>query len=90
MTLNGFVCAQKIIFVNVEHDVNSDFMKMDVILKNRTNSSPVADVNAVLFHDLEEPIFVSYKRKIFPAEQRNVVVIFYFYFFLCAIVCGHR
>lgn len=52
--------AQKIIFQNIEHDVNNDVLKMDVMLKNRTNGSPVVDVDAVLFQDLDEPIFVSF------------------------------
>lgn len=51
--------AQKIIFQKIEHDVNKDIIKMDVMLVNRTNGSPVVNVDAVLFHDLAEPIFVS-------------------------------
>lgn len=57
-----FVCAQKIIFQKIEHDVNNDIMKMDVMMKNRTNGSPVVDVDAVLFQDLDEPIYVSFEQ----------------------------
>lgn len=51
--------AQKIIFQKIEHDVNKDILKMDVMMINRTNGSPVVNVDAVLFQDLDEPIFVS-------------------------------
>lgn len=51
--------AQKIIFTRVEHDANKDLLKMDVVLKNRTNGMPVVDVDAVIFQDLDEPLFVS-------------------------------
>lgn len=82
-----FVCAQKIIFQKIEHDVNNDIMKMDVMMKNRTNGSPTVDVDAVLFRNLDEPIFVS---SWWPRTPNIAILsfIWIFTFFFCIFRCG--
>lgn len=44
--------------------MNDDFLKMDVVLKDGPNGSPVVDVEAILFKDLDEPIYVSCAAKL--------------------------
>lgn len=64
--------AQKIIFTKIEHTANNEIIDMNVMVKNRTNGSPVVDVDAVLFHDLTEPIYVSLRQQK-EVEQTNFV-----------------
>lgn len=49
---------QQVIITKVDYDVNSDYLKMDVILKNNTNAIPSVDLTADLLVDLVDNIYV--------------------------------
>lgn len=51
---------QQIIFTRIDFEVNKDILDMQVVLKNGTNDEvPSVDLNANLYEDVKEGLYVS-------------------------------
>lgn len=50
---------QQVIFTKVDYEINKELMTMIIHLKNNTGSIPTVDLNAELFEDIPNDIYVS-------------------------------
>lgn len=46
------------IFTNVDYEINEDLMSMEVNLKNSSNGITTVDLNAELFQDIHDELYV--------------------------------
>lgn len=57
------------VFTKVEYEVNKDLMTMNVELANHTDRNPTVNLNAKLFVDIPDGLYVSHI--IFRARERE-------------------